>query len=96
MDQRRATEMLDAVQARRQAVPAKLLGVPVNVVPMAGNIFKITLSMANENAGKAATRLNDVGADIRPWPPQGHCEADCTFDTALHYLAMTGDLDFGV
>lgn len=92
MDMRTATKKLDSVQAGKQAIPAKLCGVPVNLIPTEGNCFKILLSMANQNAMTAARRLNDVGADIKPWPPEGHCEAECTWDTTLNYLVMTDEL----
>ena len=94
MDQGPTTRILDGIQARRQPVRARLCGVPVNVVPMPGNSFQILLSMVNEGADKAARRLNDVAANMQPWPPQGHCSAETTWDTTLHYLVMTGDLVF--
>lgn len=94
MDQAAATRKLDAIQARKVPVHAKLCGVPVTVVPMDGNAFKILLSMVNPGADAAAKRLNDVAANVEPWPPQGHCSAETTWDTTLHYLAMTGDLVF--
>lgn len=94
LDQRRATQVLDRIQARKQPVRAKLCGVPVTVVPLDGNAFRILLSMVNRGADDAARRLNDVAANVEPWPPQGHCSAETTWDTTLHYLTMTGDLVF--
>ena len=94
LDQGRATRILDGIQARKQPVRAWLCGIPVNVVPMPGNAFQILLSMVNKDADKAARRLNDVAANVQPWPPQGHCSAETTWDTTLHYLVMTGDLVF--
>lgn len=94
LDQGQATKILDRVQAKNQPVNAKLCGVPVTVAPLPGNAFKIFLSMVNKNADRAARRLNDVAANVTPWPPQGHCSAETTWDTTLHYLTMTGDLVF--
>lgn len=92
LDQEQATKILDRVQRRGKPVSARLCGVPVNLVPLPGNMFQILLSMANPGADAAAKRLNDVAANVKPWPPQGHCSAETTWDTTLHYLAMTGDL----
>ena len=94
MDQAAAAKKLDSIQARKTPVSAKLCGVPVTVVPLDGNAFRILLSMVNPGADKAAKRLDDVAANVAPWPPQGHCSAEATWDTTLHYLAMTGDLVF--
>ncbi len=94
LDQARATRILDSVQNKKQPARAKLCGVPVNVMPLDGNMFQISLSMANPGADKAARRLNDVAANVEPWPPEGHCSATATWDTTLHYLTMTGDLVF--
>ena len=92
MDQRTATRKLEAIIVGHEPVTAKLCGIHVNVTPLPYNAFKIFLSMVNPGADKAAQRLNDVGANVTPWPPQGHCSAEVTWDTILHYLVMTGDL----
>lgn len=94
LDQAQAERILDGIQSRGQPVGARLCGVPVNVVPLSGNAFGILLSMANKDADQAARRLNDVAANVKPWPPQGHCSAETTWDTTVHYLVMTGDLVF--
>ena len=94
MDLVKAEKKLDRVQAEGKAVPAKLLGVPVNVAPQPGNSFLVMLSMANQGAVAAARRLNDAAANVTPWPPEGHVSALCTWDTTLHYLVATDDLVF--
>lgn len=94
LDQAQAEKILDRIQFRGQPVGAHLCGVPVNVVPLSGNMFKIFLSMVNPGVDAAAKRLNDIAANVQPWPPQGHCSAETTWDTTVHYLTMTGDLVF--
>lgn len=89
--QLQAGQKLDRIQHRGRATRMKLCGVPVDVRPIDGNMFQITLDMALDGSDKAARRLNDIGADItRPF--MGIVTADVTWDSTLHYLAMTGDL----
>lgn len=89
--QLQAGQKLDRIQHRGRATRMKLCGVPVDVRPMDGNMFRINLDMALDGSDKAARRLNDIGADItRPF--MGIVTADVTWDSTLHYLAMTGDL----
>lgn len=92
VDQKAAERKLDRIQSGRKPVRMKLIGVPVTVEPLAGNMFRITLDMSLPDARKAAFRLNDAGTDIRPWPAEGIVRADATWDTAVHYLVMPGDL----
>ena len=92
IDQKTAERKLDKIQHGRKPVHMRLMGVPVPVEPLDGNMFRIVLDMSLPDARKAARRLNDAGTDIRPWPAEGIVHADATWDTAVHYLAMTGDL----
>lgn len=91
-----AHKILSGIQAKNKPVTKRLCGAKVSVMPLDGNAFEITLDLAVHNASKAADRLNDVGADIqpyqKPWPKTGFVRAIVTWDTMLHYLAMTGDL----
>lgn len=92
VDQKSAERKLDKIQYGRKPAAMRLMGVPVSVEPLPGNMFRITLDMSLPGAKKAAARLNDAGTDIRPWPAQGIVHADATWDTTVHYLVMTGDL----
>lgn len=92
VDQKTAERKLDRIQAAGRAVRMKLLGVPVDVRPLPGNMFEIALDMALPGSGKAARRLNDAGTDIKPWPAEGIVKALSTWDTTVHYLVMTGDM----
>lgn len=91
-----AHKILSGIQAKNKPVTKRLRGAKVSVAPLDGNAFEITLDMSLPRAAKAADRLNDVGADIqpyqKPWPKTGFVRAIVTWDTMLHYLAMTGDL----
>lgn len=91
-----AHKILSCIQTKNKPVTKRLCGAKVSVMPLDGNVFEITLDLAVHNASKAADRLNDVGANIqpfrKPWAKTGIVKAVATWDTALHYLVMTGDL----
>lgn len=91
-----ARKILSGIQAKNRPVTKRLCGAKISIKPLDGNAFEIALDLAVPNAARAADRLNDVGADIqpfrKPWAKTGIVRAIVTWDTALHYLAMTGDL----
>ena len=88
-----ATKILDRIQAGKKPIKAKLRGADVTLVPLPGNAFRTLIDMAQPAAKEAIETLNGIGADIRPWPPMGRCDATCTWDTTLHYLMATDDLE---
>lgn len=92
VSQRAAERKLDRIQFGRAPVRMKLMGAPVDVLPLPGNMFRITLDMAAPNAGAAARRLNDAGTDLRYGPGRKTVAAEATWDTSVHFLVMTGDL----
>lgn len=94
LSQKDAERRLDRIQSGRRPVAMRLMGAKVSVTPEPGNMFRISLDMSEPKAKTAARRLNDIGADVRPWPcPEtGLVQAETTWDSTLHYLAMTGDL----
>lgn len=91
-----AEKILSGIQSRGKPVTKRVFDARASVRPLDGNAFEITLDMSLPRAAKAADRLNDVGADIqpyqKPWPKTGFVRVIVTWDTMLHYLAMTGDL----
>lgn len=94
LSQKDAERKLDKIQFGREPVAMRLMGAKVSVAPEPGNMFRISLDMSVPRAKTAARRLNDIGADVKPWPcpATGLVQALVTWDSALHYLAMTGDL----
>lgn len=87
-----AERMLDRIQACGNPVRGRLKDVPVDIMPLPGNMFRISLDASLPGAEAASGRLNDIGADIKPWPAQGITTAELTWDSTLHYLIMTCDL----
>lgn len=92
MDIYRATKALERVVARPFPTKAKLRGARVEIHAEPGHLFVIRMDMDQEHAQEAARRLNDVAANVTPWPPEGVVESETTWDSTLHYLAMTDDL----
>lgn len=91
-----AERKLDAIQFGGIPMAMKLKNVPVTVEPEPGNAFRIRMDMSVPGAAAAAGFLNDVGADVRPWPcpADGDLRAVLTWDSALHYLVMPGELKY--
>lgn len=91
-----AERKLDAIQFGGAPVSMKLNGVPVTVEPEPGNMFRIRIDASAPNASAAAGFLNDIGADIRPWPcpEDGVIQSELTWDSTLHYLIMPGNLKY--
>ena len=94
MDEQDAAQKLDSIQRGKQPVQILICGASAIMLPLDDGQFKFLLSMANKGAMEAAYRLNDIGADIKSWPPKGYCEANCTRDTTLYNLMIPGDLEF--
>lgn len=86
----KATLLLEKIQIHRCPADMKLMGVPGVLTPLDRNAFRFEMSMAYPGASAAAHRLNDVGADLKTWPPEpmGPLEATLTWDTALHSLVV--------
>lgn len=91
LTQGQAAKALSGIQSKNRTVRKQLCGTRVAVTPLSGNAFEITLGMSLPGADRAAGRLRDVHADIDA--DGRRMTAVVTWDTALHYLAMTGDLD---
>lgn len=92
LSQPAAEHLLDRIQACGNTVRGRLKNIPADIAPLPGNVFRISLDAALPGAETASRRLNDIGADIKPWPAQGITTAELTWDSTLHYLIMTGDL----
>lgn len=90
----KAARILERVARQRAGAKARLLGAKVTVDVEPGHLFVIRMDMDQKNAREAARRLNDVAANVTPWPPTDVVEAKTTWDTTLHYLTMTEDLKF--